>query len=89
MEDLWNHVNQIDLTIDVRDLFETEKGVIDFMIGTQIVMPRYINVEALLRVHRKRWTRNGSLDIKELDRTTFVFCFEDVAELVLILKKAP
>lgn len=48
-----------------------------------------MNVEVLLCVYRKAWTRSGGVDLKAVDWCTFVFYFEEVVELELVLKKSP
>lgn len=45
-------------------------------------------MESLLVVHRKVWAKAGGLDMKVVDRVTFVFYFEEPAKLESVLKRA-
>lgn len=89
MEDLSNRVDHLDLIIDLGVLIANEKGSFELVIVAQLMSQWQVKLEALLRVHSKIWTKNGGLDIKVLDRCTFVFYFEELAEMNQATRKAP
>lgn len=84
-----DRVDSLDLTIDVGDLIEHEQRSSNLAVAARIVTKKAVNVEGRLGVHRKNWTRAGGLDLKETDKWTFIFNFEDTNELELVLKKVP
>lgn len=69
MEDLRNQVDHLDHTIDVGDLIEREQGSSNLPIAAQIISKKFVNVEALILVYRKSWTKTSGFDIKEVDRS--------------------
>lgn len=48
-----------------------------------------MNTEALLKMHRKIQTRGGGLDLNVVDRSIFIFYFEEVSDMEFVLRKAP
>lgn len=62
MESLRSRVDNLDLTVDFGDLIEQEKVVSNIAIDAQLLSKKPINLDALLRVHRKIFTRNDGLD---------------------------
>lgn len=57
------------------------------MLAPHIFSKRFINVDTLIRIQKKGWTKGGGLDIKKINQNTFVFYFEDANELEVVLKK--
>lgn len=48
-----------------------------------------MNLEALIQVHCRNWTKNEGIRIQVVDLCTFAFYFEDQDEMELVLKKTP
>lgn len=47
-----------------------------------------MNVLALLRVHRRIWTKNGYMEMKEVDKYTCICVILSKEELEQVLKRA-
>lgn len=71
------------------DLIASDNNSLDLTLVVDVISQKLVNLDFLRRVHCRKWTKAGALDVKVIDRSTFVFYFKDLAEIKLVLKKAP
>lgn len=71
------------------DLIASDNNSLDLTLVVDVISQKLVNLDFLQRVHCRKWTKTGALDVKVIDRSTFVFYFNDLAEIKLVLKKAP
>lgn len=87
LENLTNQVGNLDLTIELGDILENEVGSILLALAARLISKKSVNIDALLRVHRRIWTKIGGLEMKDVDKYTYILYFEE-EELESALKRA-
>lgn len=84
-----NQVYLLNFPINIGDLIEKKKGKSKIATAARMLSHKPVNLEELLRVHSKLWTKNGSLDFEMVECCVLVFYFEEIAEIEAMLQNAP
>lgn len=73
-----------DLTLKIEDIINEEQAFVALAFtGCKV------NLHVLLKVFPRVWKKNGAIEIKALDYTTFLFHFKEIDDLELVLQRIP
>lgn len=89
MKNLTTQVSNLDVAIKIGDLLQKEVGCTDLALVASLISLQSVSLDALLRFHKKNWTKQGGVDMKVAYKYTFISYFEVDEELKLVLKYAP
>lgn len=81
-----NEFKELDLPLELEDLIENN---LELTLVIHLTSNKFLNLEALMCVYRRHWSKEGQLETKMLDHCIVSIYFENAKDLHMAIHHVP